>query len=146
MDVDYLSRPQGVKTYDRAMQEAGVLDRIVIGVPPRDSCGEGYDKHRPIPFASGKWGTHEFVTISESGDEVTFKLQHGKEAEVGRNGTHMSDIILFAKECIVEYGKKNPSRETSMMITKLEEALMWGFTRAFKMDVGSKIDEFNDRR
>jgi hypothetical protein len=130
MDVDYLSRPQGVKTYDRAMQEAGVLDRIVIGAPPRDSCGEGYDKHRPIPFASGKWGTHEHVTISESGDEVTFKLQHGPFVEVGCNGTYVDDIILFAKEMLVEFNKNRPSRETSMVITKLDEALLWNFKRA----------------
>jgi hypothetical protein len=121
MDVDYLTRPEGVEL-DAEFEPAAV------GVAP----GRVQQlKNRPIPFAAGAWGSHRWVTVSEDGSEVTFKMQKGGPCPVvGENGTYVDDIILFARELLQEYSVAYPSRETSLAITKLDEALMWNFKRA----------------
>lgn len=111
MDVDYLHRPAGTTVVS-------------------DANGKPDFASGPIPFEAGVWGEHEFVTISEDRQTVSFKLQHGGYLTHGSNGTYVDDIVIFAKELLAEQSKTRPSRETSLAITKLEEALHCLFQRS----------------
>ena len=75
-------------------------------------------------------GEHEFIT--EEGKQgtpgthrVTFQIQNGPIKEVGVNGCQIDDVINWAKETIEGFNKAYPCRENSIVITKLDEALLW---------------------
>jgi len=61
--------------------------------------------------------------------EVTFTLQDGPIKEVGLNGVQIDDMIEFAKATIEGFNAKFPCRENSVIITKLDEALLWSMKR-----------------
>lgn len=63
---------------------------------------------------------------------VKFTVQSGPIKEFGVNGCQIDDVIVWAKEKIEGFNKAFPSRENSMIITKLDEALLWSAKR--KMD------------
>ncbi len=63
---------------------------------------------------------------------VSFQIQSGPIKEFGENGCQIDDVIEWAKERIEEFNKAFPCRENSLVITKLEEALLWSMKR--KMD------------
>jgi len=56
---------------------------------------------------------------------VTFTTQSGPIKEFGENGGQIDDIIEWVKEKIESFNKDFPCRENSMVITKLDEALLW---------------------
>lgn len=56
---------------------------------------------------------------------VTFQLQSGPIAEFGVNGCQIDDVIAWAKDKIEEFNRSVPCRENSIVITKLDEALLW---------------------
>ena len=63
---------------------------------------------------------------------VSFELQDGPIKEVGVNGVQIDDVIEWAKGVIEGFNQRFPCRENSMIITKLDEALLWSAKR--KMD------------
>jgi hypothetical protein len=80
---------------------------------------------RAYPFENGEY--KPFITITD--ESVTFIGQGGPIKEVGINGCQIDDIIEFAKDVLEVFNKRVPCRETSMMITKLDEALLWSIKR-----------------
>lgn len=60
---------------------------------------------------------------------IHFQIQDGPIGEVGVNGCQVDTIIEAAKLIIEGFNKKFPCRENSMIITKLDEALMWSDKR-----------------
>lgn len=48
-----------------------------------------------------------------------------KFATLDEDGTTVEDLLAVAIGKLNEYNKEVPSRETSLAITKLEEALLW---------------------
>ena len=56
---------------------------------------------------------------------VEFVIQSGPVSEFGINGCQIDDVIEWAKQKIEEWNKQLPSRENSIVITKLDEALLW---------------------
>lgn len=56
---------------------------------------------------------------------VTFTIQSGPIKEFGVNGCQIDDVIEWAKENIEEFQKAFPCRENAIVITKLDEALLW---------------------
>jgi hypothetical protein len=56
---------------------------------------------------------------------VTFQTQSGPIKGFGINGGQIDDIIEWAKEKIEELNKAFPCRENAMVVTKLDEALLW---------------------
>lgn len=56
---------------------------------------------------------------------VRFLLQSGPIKEFGVNGCQIDDVIRWAKDKISEWNVAYPSRENSLAITKLDEALLW---------------------
>jgi hypothetical protein len=63
---------------------------------------------------------------------VEFTIQSGPIKEFGVNGCQIDDVIAWAKEKIEGFNKAFPCRENSVIITKLDEALLWSLKR--KMD------------
>lgn len=56
---------------------------------------------------------------------VTFQTQSGPIKEFGENGGQIDDIVEWVKLKIEEFQKAYPCRENAMVITKLDEALLW---------------------
>jgi hypothetical protein len=63
---------------------------------------------------------------------VEFQIQSGPIKEFGVNGCQIDDVIQWAKEKIEGFNAAFPCRENSLIITKLDEALLWSLKR--KMD------------
>jgi hypothetical protein len=61
--------------------------------------------------------------------EVTFVLQDGPIREVGVNGVQIDAVIEWAKGVVEGFNARFPCRENSMIITKLDEALLWSIKR-----------------
>lgn len=60
---------------------------------------------------------------------VEFTIQSGPIKEYGVNGVQIDDVIEWVKEKIEGFNKAFPCRENSMIITKLDEALLWSAKR-----------------
>jgi len=56
---------------------------------------------------------------------VKFTVQSGPIKEFGVNGCQIDDVIAWAKEKIEGFNTAFPCRENSIVITKLDEALLW---------------------
>ena len=67
--------------------------------------------------------------IKEENSTVTFQIQNGPIKEVGVNGCQIDDVIQWALNKIQGFNKNLPCRENSIIITKLEEALLWSMKR-----------------
>ena len=63
--------------------------------------------------------------ITEEGAKVTFQVQDGPIKEVGVNGCQVDDVIAWARAKIQGFNKAFPCRENSLVLTKLDEALLW---------------------
>lgn len=101
-------------------------------------------KERAFPFCvtpqKAKDGSHPFIEIDEY--SVTFRMQRGPIKEVGVNGCQIDDLIKFVSDTIFVLNKKFPCRENSLMITKLEEAWLWGLARKLDREARN-VEGFN---
>ncbi len=70
-----------------------------------------------------------FIYVRHDKNSLAFTIQNGPIKEVGKNGCQVEDVIAVAKHIVEELNKKYPCRENSMMITKLDEAIMWSKKR-----------------
>ena len=84
--------------------------------------------HPPIPWEDGKWEPNGFVTIGDTGKSVTFQLQKGTYAKDGYNGVYPVAMLQFALGIYQSFETKD--RETALLITKLQEALLWDLQRS----------------
>ena len=73
---------------------------------------------------------------------VEFTVQSGPIKEFGVNGCQIDDVIAWAKEKIEGFNKAFPCRENSIIITKLDEALMWSQKRKADREKRS-VEGFN---
>ena len=56
---------------------------------------------------------------------IEIKLQSGPIKEVGVDGVQIDDVIELTKNIIEGFNKDHSCRENSIVITKLDEALLW---------------------
>jgi hypothetical protein len=56
---------------------------------------------------------------------ISFKVQNGPIKEVGVNGCQVDTLIEAARLILRGFNRDCFERETSIAITKLDEALMW---------------------
>jgi hypothetical protein len=70
--------------------------------------------------------------VKVDGNTISFTIQDGPVKEVGVNGCQIDDMIEMSRDIIAGFNTKFPCRENSIIITKLEEALLWSLKR--KMD------------
>jgi hypothetical protein len=75
---------------------------------------------------------------------VTFQVQSGPIKEFGVNGCQIDDVLAWAKSKIEDFNAAYPCRENSMIITKLNEALLWSAKR--KMDREKRAVEGTNQR
>ncbi len=72
---------------------------------------------------------HNFIYVRNDVNSLSFTLQNGPIKEVGVNGVQVDTVIEAAKLIIEGLNKQFPCRENAMVITKLDEALMWSLKR-----------------
>ena len=72
---------------------------------------------------------NHFIYVRHDKNSLAFTIQNGPIKEVGKNGCQVEDIIAVSKHMVEELNKKFPCRENSMIITKLDEAIMWSKKR-----------------
>jgi hypothetical protein len=65
------------------------------------------------------------ILIHLQSNQIAFQIQNGPVKESGINGCQVDTIIEAAKLILEGLNKNVPCRETSLAITKLEEALHW---------------------
>jgi len=74
---------------------------------------------------------NQFIEIQNTSDEkgvapiVCFTIQSDPIGEVGVNGCQARDMLEYVKCLFQSLNSAIPNRETSITITKLEEALHW---------------------
>lgn len=68
---------------------------------------------------------NNFVYVRHDVNSLSFTLQNGPVKEKGVNGCQVDTIIEAAKAIIEGLNKQFPCRENSMVVTRLDEALMW---------------------
>jgi len=69
------------------------------------------------------------VFIWDDDNQIAFQIQNGPIKEHGVNGCQVDTIIEAAKIIVEGLNAKFPCRENAMVITKLDEALMWSAKR-----------------
>jgi hypothetical protein len=72
---------------------------------------------------------HNFIYVRHDKNSLAFTIQNGPIKEFGKNGCQVEDIIAVAKTIVEGLQSKFPCRENAMMITKLDEAIMWSKKR-----------------
>jgi len=73
------------------------------------------------------WGKNILITPDDN--MISFRLQKGPIKEVGKNGCQVVDMIAMAKLIIERLNEQFPCRENAMVITKLDEAILWSDKR-----------------
>lgn len=68
---------------------------------------------------------NSFIYVRHDVNSLSFNIQNGPIKEAGVNGCQVDTIIEAAKIILEGLNTKFPSRENSVAITKLDEALMW---------------------
>lgn len=66
-----------------------------------------------------------FPQVFGEPSSVTFTIQSGPVKEFGTTGCQIDSVIEWAKEFVELRNKAFPCRENAMVITKLDEALLW---------------------
>jgi len=69
------------------------------------------------------------IQIRHDKNSISFTIQNGPVKEFGVNGCQVDSLIEAAKLIIEGLNKMFPCRENAMVITKLDEALMWSNKR-----------------
>lgn len=72
---------------------------------------------------------NSFIYVRNDKNSISFTIQNGPIKEVGVNGCQVTALIDAARVIIKELNVKFPCRENAMVITKLDEALMWSEKR-----------------
>lgn len=96
-----------------------------------DDLREKYpDKFNPSGQMDWKWFETEIrpfkhIYLRKDKNSLSFTLQKGPIKEFGVNGCQVDTLIEAAKLIIEGLNNKFPCRENSIVITKLDEALMW---------------------
>jgi hypothetical protein len=72
---------------------------------------------------------NKFIYLRKDKNSITFNLQNGPIKEVGVNGCQVDTLIEAAKIIIEGLNKQYPCRENALIITKLDEALLWSMKR-----------------
>lgn len=91
-------------------------------------CADG-DKPEVNWPATDEARKHYPIFVDHDVNMISFRIQNGPIKEVGKNGCQVEDIIAVSKHMVEELNKKFPCRENSMIITKLDEAIMWSKKR-----------------
>lgn len=68
---------------------------------------------------------NNFIYVRHDVNSLSFTIQNGPIKENGVNGCQIDTIIEAAKIMIEGLNAKFPCRENALVVTKLDEALLW---------------------
>ena len=77
-----------------------------------------------------KYRKSDYVYLDEDESSIRIYIQNGPIKESGVNGVQIDELGKIWLEFLKYFNSKLPSRENSIAITKIEEALMWQQKRA----------------
>lgn len=89
-------------------------------------------KKRSLPWSDGNWDEDNFVKIENNGKRVIFELQEGNFNEDGYNGCYPIQLVRFSYQLYQHLQKTKGDRETSQIVTNLEDALLHDTIRSIK--------------
>lgn len=110
----------------KEVTEIGGFDVVVM-----DNLREKYpEKFNESGAMDWKWFEKEvrpnhFIYLRHDKNSISFTLQNGPIKENGVNGCQVDSMIEAAKLIIEGLNKQFPCRENSIVVTKLDEALLW---------------------
>ena len=87
-------------------------------------CAEGEKPEINWP-ATDEARKNSPIFVDHEVNTISFRIQNGPIKEAGKNGCQVEDIIAVAKHMVEQLNAKFPCRENAMIITKLDEAIMW---------------------
>ena len=104
---------------------------VVVMDELREKFPEKYNESGSMDY---KWFEKDirpcnFIYIRHDVNSLSFTIQNGPIKEVGVNGCQVDTIIEASKIIFEGLNKNFPCRENAMVITKLDEALMWSLKR-----------------
>ncbi len=70
-----------------------------------------------------------FIYVRHDKNSLSFTIQNGPIKESGVSGCQVDTVIEAAKVIVEGLNAKFPCRENAMIVTKLDEALMWSAKR-----------------
>jgi len=68
---------------------------------------------------------NRFIYLRHDKNSISFTIQNGPVKEKGSNGCQVDTLIEAAKLIIEGLNKQFPCRENSIVVTKLDEAILW---------------------
>ncbi len=68
---------------------------------------------------------NNYIYVRHDVNSISFTLQEGPIKESGVNGCQVDEMIAAARTILDGLNKNLPCRETSLAITKLDEAIHW---------------------
>jgi len=74
-------------------------------------------------------------------DLLDIRFQNGPQAVHGINGVQVMDVLQVCTDQVRALQRAQPSRERAMVITKLDEALLWERKRAEEDNTPAKAAE-----
>lgn len=106
-------------------------EKVVIMDDLREKFPEKFNESGAMDY---KWfeseiRPHNFIYVRHDVNSLSFTIQNGPIKEVGKNGCQVEDIIAAAKVIVEGLNAKFPCRENAMVITKLDEAILWSKKR-----------------
>jgi hypothetical protein len=106
-------------------------EKIVVMDELREQFPEKFNDSGAMDY---KWFESEIrpsasIYVRHDKNSISFTIQNGPVKENGKNGCQVEDMIAVSKHIIEELNRKFPCRENSMVITRLDEALMWSKKR-----------------
>ena len=78
---------------------------------------------RAYPFENGAYKGNPYIQVTDLG--VVFTGQTGPIKEVGLNGCQIDDLISFSRDVIKVFNDRVSCTENTLVIQKLEEALLY---------------------
>ena len=105
--------------------------KVVVMDELREKYPEKFNESGQMDY---KWFENDirpenFIYIRNDKNSLSFTIQNGPIKEVGVNGCQVDTVIEAAKVILEGLNKQFPCRENAMVITKLDEALMWSMKR-----------------
>lgn len=88
-----------------------------------------YDANRKLNEALQAGLSDHYTEKINDETVLEVKFQTGGTATTEKNGIFIEDLLVVAYAKLDEYNKYLPSRENSLALTKIEEALQWLTTR-----------------
>jgi len=67
----------------------------------------------------------EFTKSINDKEVLKVKFQTGGTATTERNGVFIEDLLVLAYAKLNQFNQHMPSRENSLALTKIEEAILW---------------------